>query len=69
MSKHRVFQQGQRVTWRDASGERQRGQVLQHQPPAQDAQGSERQEEVLVMRDGSAHISAIPPEALSLMEP
>jgi hypothetical protein len=69
MSKSRVFQQGQRVTWKDASGERQRGHVLQHSPSGLDPQGTERPEQVLVMREGSSHISMLPPEALALMEP
>jgi hypothetical protein len=62
------FQQGQRVTWKDASGERQRGLVLQHSPPGRDENGSERPEEVLVMREGSAHISALPPQVLDLAD-
>jgi hypothetical protein len=69
MLKGRVFQHGQRVTWKDASGERQRGRVLQHSPSGLDPHGSERPEQVLVMREGSAHISMMPPDALSLMEP
>jgi hypothetical protein len=69
MPKNRVFQQGQRVTWKDASGERQRGHVLQHSPSGLDALGAERPEQVLVMRDGSSHTSMLPPEALSLTEP
>jgi hypothetical protein len=63
----RVFQQGERVTWRDASGERQRGRVLQHSPKP-DPGGTE-QGEVLVMREGSSHVSALPPECLALAEP
>jgi hypothetical protein len=69
MSKGPVFKQGQRVTWKDASGERQRGHVLQHSPSGRDAQDNERPEQVAVMREGSSHISMIPPEALALMEP
>jgi hypothetical protein len=64
----RVFQQGERVTWRDASGERQRGRVLQHSPAKVDPNGTE-QGEVLVMREGSSHVSALPPECLALAEP
>jgi len=62
------FQQGQRVTWKDASGERQRGHVLQHSPGGREEDGTERPEEVLVMREGSSHISALPPQALDLAE-
>jgi hypothetical protein len=65
----RVFQQGERVTWRDASGERQRGRVLQHSPGAADPSGKNRGEEVLVMREGSSHVSALPPGCLALSEP
>jgi hypothetical protein len=65
--KHRVFQQGERVTWRDASGERQRGHVLQHSRAGLDTEGSER-EEVLVMKEGSSHVSALPPHELVLAE-
>jgi hypothetical protein len=63
---HRVFQQGERVTWRDASGERQRGRVLQHSRAA--SEGEATSEEVLVMREGSSHVSALPPECLALAE-
>jgi hypothetical protein len=66
--KQRVFQQGDRVMWRDASGERQRGHVLQHSRGRLDGEGAERDEEVLVMRDGSSHISVLPPNALVLSE-
>jgi hypothetical protein len=66
--KQRVFQQGDRVMWRDASGERQRGHVLQHSHGGLDPDGSERDEEVLVMRDGSSHVSVLPPNALVLSE-
>ncbi|HWO13515.1 MAG TPA: hypothetical protein VNN80_28635 [Polyangiaceae bacterium] len=64
----RVFQQGQRVSWRDASGERQHGHVLQHTPGWRDEEGSERPEQVLVLRDNSSHVSALPPDCLSLSE-
>lgn len=64
----RVFQQGDRVTWRDASGERQRGHVLQHSPGRVDAEGAPRGDEVLVMREGSSHVSVLPPDALVLAE-
>jgi len=66
---HRVFQQGERVTWRDASGERQRGRVLQHTPGTPDPSGVPQGEEVLVMREGSSHVSALPPQCLALAEP
>lgn len=66
---HRIFQQGERVTWRDASGERQRGRVLQHSPGAFEPHGVEEGEKVLVMREGSSHVSALPPECLALAEP
>jgi hypothetical protein len=66
--KQRVFQQGDRVMWRDASGERQRGHVLQHSRGSLDAEGAEHDEEVLVMREGSSHVSVLPPHALVLAE-
>ncbi len=55
--------------WRDASGERQRGRVLQHSPGALGQAGAARAEEVLVMREGSPHVSALPPECLTLADP
>jgi hypothetical protein len=64
--KQRVFEQGDRVTWRDASGERQRGHVLQHSRGGVDAEGGERDEQVMVMREGSAHVSVLPPHDLVL---
>lgn len=64
----RVFQQGDRVTWRDASGERQRGHVLQHSPGRPAADGEKRGDEVLVMREGSSHVSVLPPDDLVLAE-
>jgi hypothetical protein len=64
----RVFKQGDRVTWRDGSGERLRGHVLQYSPAGLDADGRERAEEVLVMREGSHHVSVLPPDALALAE-
>jgi hypothetical protein len=64
----RVFKQGERVTWRDGSGERQHGHVLSHAPPWREADGSERVEDVLVMREGSSHVSALPPDSLVLSE-
>lgn len=54
--------------WRDASGERQRGHVLQHSRGSLDAEGAEHTEEVLVMREGSSHVSVLPPDALVLAE-
>jgi hypothetical protein len=63
-----VFKQGDRVTWKDGSGERQRGHVLQHSHGGLDADGSERAEEVLVMREGTSHVSTLPPEALALAD-
>lgn len=66
--KPRMFQQGQRVTWKDASGERHHGQVLQHSPGGRDEQGAERPEQVLVLRDNGAHISALPPDSLILAD-
>jgi len=66
--KHRVFQQGDRVTWRDASGERQRGHVLQHSRGSSDLEGAESSEQVMVMKEGSSHVSVLPPEALVLAE-
>jgi hypothetical protein len=66
--KQRVFQQGDRVMWRDASGERQRGLVLQHSRGGVDPEGAERDEEVHVMREGSSHVSVLPPHELVLAE-
>jgi hypothetical protein len=66
--KQRVFQQGDKVMWQDASGERQRGHVLQHSRGGIDPEGAERDEEVLVMREGSSHVSVLPPHALVLAE-
>jgi hypothetical protein len=43
--------------------------VLQHSPGRLDADGSERDEQVLVMREGSSHVSVLPPDALVLAEP
>jgi hypothetical protein len=63
-----VFKQGDRVTWKDGSGERRRGHVLQHSRAGLDAGGGERAEEVLVMTEGSHHVSALPPDALVLAE-
>lgn len=54
--------------WRDAAGERQRGHVLQHSRGGVDPDGAERDEEVLVMREGSSHVSVLPPDALVLSE-
>jgi hypothetical protein len=62
----RVFKQGEKVTWKDGSGERQRGLVLQHTQAGVEADGSGRAEEVLVMREGTSHVSVLPPEALAL---
>jgi hypothetical protein len=66
--KQHVFQQGDRVTWRDASGERQRGHVLQHSRGGLDAEGAELTEQVLVLREGTSHVSVLPPDALVLAE-
>jgi len=63
--RQRVFKQGEHVTWTDASGERQRGHVLQYHPPGFDTGGSKRDEEVLVVREGTAHVTAVPPAALA----
>lgn len=65
MNNH-MFRQGQRVTWKDASGERQHGHVLQHSPGGHDESGAERPAEVLVLREGTSHIAALPPSALTL---
>jgi hypothetical protein len=65
---HKVFKQGDRVTWKDGSGERLRGRVLQHSRAGVDADGSERADEVLVMSEDSHHVSALPPDALALAE-
>ena len=64
----RVFQQGDRVTWRDASGERQRGHVLQHSPGGIDSDGAARGDEVLVLCEGTSRVTVLPPEALVLAE-
>ena len=60
----RPFHQGDRVTWTDASGERQQGHVLQHSPRGLDAVALGRAEEVLVVKEGTAHVSALPPADL-----
>jgi hypothetical protein len=65
--KSRVFQQGERVTWRDASGERQRGHVLQHSNRGNPTD-SGRAEEVHVMREGTSHVTVLPPSELVLSE-
>jgi hypothetical protein len=64
----RVFQQGERVTWRDASGERQRGHVLQHSNRGLAPTDSGRGEEVHVMREGTSHVTVLPPSELALAE-
>ena len=56
------------MIWKDGSGERQRGHVLQHSHAVLGADGTERDEEVLVMREGTSHVSALPPSALVLAE-
>lgn len=64
----RVFQQGELVTWTDASGQRHRGTVLQHVrriSPSPDALAAG---EVLVLKEGTAHVSAIPPAAVVASE-
>ena len=62
----KVFQQGERVTWRDASGERQRGHVLQHSHAGRDEAGLS--EQVHVMREGTGRVTVLPPSALSLAD-
>ncbi len=62
----KIFQQGDRVTWRDASGERQRGHVLQHSHPGHD--GADPPERVHVMREGTSQVTILPPSALSLTD-
>jgi hypothetical protein len=60
------FQQGQQVTWRDGSGQRYRGRVVQYQPPHVDEQtGAAQGEGVLVVVDGTSHVSLVPPAALA----
>lgn len=60
------FQQGQEVTWRDASGQRYRGRVAQYRPAHVDTMtGAERDEEVFVIVDGTSHVSIVPPAALA----
>jgi hypothetical protein len=54
--------------WKDGSGEQQRGHVLQHLRVPLDADSSERREEVLVMREGTSHVSALPPALLVLTD-
>lgn len=59
----RVFQQGELVTWTDASGQRHRGRVLQHVQRVA-SPGAAPAGEVLVLKEGTAHVSAIPPAAV-----
>jgi hypothetical protein len=42
--------------------------VLQHSHGGVEADGTERDEEVLVLREGSSHVSVLPPDALVLAE-
>lgn len=60
----RVFQQGELVTWTDASGQRHRGRVLQHVRRVASSAGVTPVGEVLVLKEGTAHVSAIPPAAV-----
>ena len=39
---------------------------MQHSHGGLDPEGGERDEQVLVMREGSAHVSVLPPHALVL---
>lgn len=66
----RVFRQGDLVTWTDAAGQRHRGRVLQHVRPISAAPDPEvsRGEEVLVLKEGTAHVSAILPAAVVDLE-
>lgn len=62
----RRFEQGQHVTWKDASGQRYRGRVVQHRPPRVDSStGAKHDEEVLVIIDGTSHVSLVPPSDLA----
>ena len=60
----RVFQQGELVTWTDASGQRHRGRVLQHLRRISPSSNAPVSGEVLVLKEGTAHVSAIPPAAV-----
>lgn len=62
----RRFHQGQQVTWKDASGQRYRGRVVEHQAAEVDqATGATKDKGVLVMIDGSPHVSLVPPADLA----
>ncbi len=68
MTEHR-FQQGQSVSWKDASGQRYRGRVVQYQPSHVDeSTGAARAEGVMVVVDGTSHVSIVPPAALTTEE-
>lgn len=65
MTEHR-FQQGQPVSWKDASGQRYHGRVVQYQPSHVDERtGVEHAEGVLVVVDGTSHVSVVPPADLT----
>lgn len=62
----RRFEQGQQVTWKDASGQRYHGRVVQYQPPCVDERtGRAQTESVLVVVDGTSHVSIVPPADLT----
>jgi hypothetical protein len=62
----RRFEQGQQVSWRDASGQRYRGRVVQYQPSRVDERtGTAQGEAVLVVVDGTSHVSIVPPADLT----
>jgi len=62
----RRFEQGQQVTWKDASGQRYNGRVVQYQPPRIDERtGQAQNESVLVVVDGTSHVSIVPPADLT----
>jgi hypothetical protein len=62
----RRFEQGQLVSWKDASGQRYRGRVVQYQPPHVDERtGTSAGEAVLVVVDGTSHVSLVPPADLT----
>ena len=62
----RRFEQGQQVSWKDASGQRYHGRVVQYQPTRVDERtGQAQRETVLVVVDGTSHVSIVPPADLT----
>ena len=63
------FRAGQQVTWKDASGQRQRGRVAQDQSERPEGAADATKEGVLVIIDGTPHVSIVPPAALANDDP